>query len=289
MTLNINNIVKYFGKNKALDGINISLEPGIYGLLGPNGAGKTTLMRILTTIINEDSGTITYGDLNWNNKNDVRKIIGYLPQRFSLYKNLTVVQALEHIAILKGIENNINSQVIDVIEKVNLIEQKDKKIGHLSGGMIRRVGIAQAILGNPNIIVVDEPTAGLDPEERMRFRNLIKGLNRNKNNIVIISTHIVDDVEMMCEKVAIMDKGKIILEGKIAEIKNSAKYIVWEAEVSNEEFLDIEKNFIITQQNKTNTGYKLRLLSANKPIKSAKQVQPNLEEIYLSLIGRELN
>ncbi|SKA86493.1 ABC-2 type transport system ATP-binding protein [Clostridium sp. USBA 49] len=130
MTLNINNIVKYFGKNKALDGINISLEPGIYGLLGPNGAGKTTLMRILTTIINEDSGTITYGDLNWNNKNDVRKIIGYLPQRFSLYKNLTVVQALEHIAILKGIENNINSQVVDVIEKVNLIEQKDKKIGH---------------------------------------------------------------------------------------------------------------------------------------------------------------
>ncbi|MBZ9637682.1 ABC transporter ATP-binding protein [Clostridium sp. FP1] len=283
MILKIDNVVKSFGKNKALNGINIVLRPGIYGLLGPNGAGKTTLMRILTTVLNQDIGEITYGDLNWDNKNNVRKIIGYLPQKFSLYKSLTIIQALEHIGVLKGIKKDLNDQVIDVIEKVNLMDHKDKKIGQLSGGMIRRVGIAQAILGNPKILVVDEPTAGLDPEERMRFRNLIKGLS--STNIVIISTHIVEDVEMMCENVAIINKGQVILEGEIEEIKNSSKGISWEFEISSDEFLNLQDKLKITQQNKTNTGYKLRVISIHKPYQSAKEVQPTLEEIYLNLVS----
>lgn len=283
MILKIGNVGKTFGKNRVLNDVSITLKPGIYGLLGPNGAGKTTLMRILTTILNEDSGNITYGNLNWNNKNDVRKIIGYLPQRFSLYKNLTVVQALEHIGVLKGIKKDIRGEVVNIIRKVNLIDHKDKKIGQLSGGMVRRVGIAQAILGDPKIIIVDEPTAGLDPEERMRFRNLIKELNGD--NIIIISTHIVEDVQMICENVAIMDRGKIILEGDVEKIKDTAKGAVWELEISDKEFPALQEKVKITQQHRTDTGYNLRVIASQKPNESAVEVYPTLEEVYLNALG----
>ena len=198
-TLAINNVTKQYGSFTALQGVDLQIEPGVFGLLGPNGAGKSTLMRILTTLQPADSGHIEYDGLSWQKQHLVRDIIGYLPQKFSLYKHLKVKEALTHVAVLKGIKTPRDS-VQDVLHRVNLEEHQNKKIGALSGGMIRRLGIAQAILGNPQIMIVDEPTAGLDPEERIRFRNILQTLGTSKT--IIISSHIVEDIETVCDQAA---------------------------------------------------------------------------------------
>lgn len=192
---------------------------GSFGLLGPNGAGKTTLMRILTTLVPADSGEITMNDeLSWNNQHVVRSYIGYLPQHFSLYKNVTVAECLLHLAVLKGINKSKAKEEIDhLLQEVNLQEHKKKKIKQLSGGMLRRVGIAQALLGNPRLLIVDEPTVGLDIEERVRFRNLLRKLGVNRT--ILISTHIVEDVEMTCDYIGILKQGQIIFTGEKEELK----------------------------------------------------------------------
>ena len=286
--LKIENISKKFGKNDVLKDVSLTLDTGVYGLLGPNGAGKTTLMRILSTIIPSDSGNVMYNGVEWNKVNTVRKYIGYLPQKFSLYKNLTVVEALEHIAMLKGLsKKSLSSEVSDVIHKVNLDQDKNKKIKELSGGMVRRVGIAQAILGKPPIIIVDEPTAGLDPEERTRFRNLIKTIGREST--VLISTHIVDDVKTICQNAAILNHGKIIASGPIDHICSQAQGKVWEIIVSEDEYIDIGEKYSIVNQEKNGSDYNLVIISDHKPTQDAKECFPTLEAAFLYLINKDNN
>ncbi|SEN39846.1 ABC transporter ATP-binding protein [Lihuaxuella thermophila] len=278
--LRISGLVKDYGKQRALNHVDLVIEPGMFGLLGPNGAGKTTLMRILTTLITPTEGTVQYGDLNWKDASSVRKIIGYLPQKFSVYKQIRVDEALKHIAVLKGVEK-IENTVQSVLDKVNLTEHARKKIGQLSGGMLRRVGIAQAILGNPKIIVVDEPTAGLDPEERIRFRKLLRSLG--KDSIVIISTHIVEDIETTCQKVAILHTGNVIKEGSAEEIARAAEGKVWETTVSQDEFYDLADEWEVLSSYKREDRVEARILS-DVPPPDAKPVAATLEDGYLYLM-----
>lgn len=286
--MEINELCKNFSKVTALNSVSIILKQGIHGLLGENGAGKTTLMRILATIIEPDSGTITHNGISWKDKEKVRRLIGYLPQKFAMYKQLTVRESLRHIAILKGIGDNFKQYVEDSIYSVNLEEKADSKIGTLSGGMLRRLGIAQAIIGDPEIIIVDEPTAGLDPEERIRFRLLLKKLATNK--IVILSTHIVDDVEIICDTITILHKGKVITTGTSNEIKTNAENHIWEMQLAPKEYTEFigltTDNLVIDQKFKDGL-YCVRLLSKSQPSDSSTLVKPSLEEAYMWLIKNQ--
>lgn len=289
MGLEINNISKRYGELKALDNVSLKINNGMFGLLGPNGAGKTTLMRTITTLLPIEEGSITYNDIKWQNGDEVRKIIGYLPQHFSIYKNLKVYEALEHMAILKNVDN-AKEEVSSVLNKVNLYSDKDKKIKQLSGGMLRRVGIAQAILGNPKILVVDEPTAGLDPENRIKFRNLLRDIS--KDRIIIISTHIVEDIENTCNEIGILKKGSLLFSGNVIDFLEKAKGNIYEVDVNREEFNDISSRVRIISSKTFIDGYNIRFLIKNENEfipKNAKVVSPSLEDAYLYVAGRDAN
>ena len=289
MGLEINNISKRYGELKALDNVSFKINNGMFGLLGPNGAGKTTLMRTITTLLPIEEGSITYNDIQWQNGDEVRKIIGYLPQHFSIYKNLKVYEALEHMAILKNVDN-AKEEVSSVLNKVNLYSDKDKKIKQLSGGMLRRVGIAQAILGNPKILVVDEPTAGLDPENRIKFRNLLRDIS--KDMIIIISTHIVEDIENTCNEIGILKKGSLLFSGNVIDFLEKAKGHIYEVDVNREEFNDISSRVRIISSKTFIDGYNIRFLIKNENEfipKNAKVVSPSLEDAYLYVAGRDAN
>jgi ABC-2 type transport system ATP-binding protein len=278
----IKDLCKHYGELEALKNINLEIKPGMFGLLGPNGAGKTTLMRTITTLLAIEQGNISFGDLSWENANAVRELIGYLPQKFSLYKHIKVEEALNHIAVLKGVKTNKNKQVQEVLERFNLLEQRNKKISQLSGGMLRRVGIAQAILGNPKIIVIDEPTAGLDPEERIRFRNSLRAID--KEAIVIISTHIVEDIEATCDQVGVLNKGTLLYSGDISNMRNKAKGKVYEITGSRDELFGLERETTVVSNKTVDDGVKVRFIS-EKPYKDAIEVEPSLEDGYLYLVG----
>ncbi len=280
----IRNLNKSYNKLKALSDINLDIKPGMFGLLGPNGAGKTTLMRTITTLLEIEQGTIGFGDLSWENANSVRELIGYLPQKFSLYKHIKVEEALNHIAVLKGIKVDKKKQVEDVLERFNLIEERSKKISQLSGGMLRRVGIAQAILGNPKIVVVDEPTAGLDPEERIRFRNALTAIK--KDTIVIISTHIVEDIEATCDQVGVLNKGKLLYNGDISSMRNRAKGKVYEITVKRDEVYEVEKEVTVVSKKNVDDNIKLRFISDEYNSQWI-EVEPSLEDSYLYLVGND--
>lgn len=278
----IKDLCKHYGELEALKNINLDIKPGMFGLLGPNGAGKTTLMRTITTLLAIENGSICFGDLSWKNANAVRELIGYLPQKFSLYKHIKVEEALNHIAVLKGVKTNKNKQVQEVLERFNLLEQRNKKISQLSGGMLRRVGIAQAILGNPKIIVIDEPTAGLDPEERIRFRNSLRAID--KEAIVIISTHIVEDIEATCDQVGVLSKGTLLYSGNITDMRNKAKGKVYEITGSRDELFGLERESTVVSNKTVDNGVKIRFIS-EKPYKESAEVEPSLEDGYLYLVG----
>lgn len=213
--LKIINLKKLYGRNTVIDNISIEFGKGVFGLIGPNGAGKTTFIRILATVVKKDGGQIIYD--NARNITEIRRMIGYLPQKFSLYGGLTVREGLSYIALMKEIPSDkMGIEVSRAIKEVNLDEKADERISSLSGGMKRRLGIAQAILGDPEIILVDEPTAGLDPEERIRFRRLIAGIG--KEHTIIISTHIVEDVRSICDRIAVMNHGRIIENASYEEL-----------------------------------------------------------------------
>ena len=289
MGLEIKNISKRYGELKALDNVSFKINNGMFGLLGPNGAGKTTLMRTITTLLPIEEGSITYDDIQWQNGDEVRKIIGYLPQHFSIYKNLKVYEALEHMAILKNVDN-AKEEVSSVLNKVNLYSDKDKKIKELSGGMLRRVGIAQAILGNPKILVVDEPTAGLDPENRIKFRNLLRDIS--KDRIIIISTHIVEDIENTCNEIGILKKGELLFSGNVIDFLEKAKGHIYEVDINREEFNDISSRVRTISSKTFIDGYSIRFLIKNENEfipKNAKVVSPSLEDAYLYVAGRDAN
>jgi ABC-2 type transport system ATP-binding protein len=230
MELVITNLNKQYGNGvKALDNVSLTVNKGLFGLLGPNGAGKSSLMRTLATLQDADSGTVTLGDIDvLNNKEAVRKVLGYLPQEFGVYPRTSAIDLLDHLALLKGFNNTAERKemVLNLLNMVNLYDHRKKAVSSYSGGMRQRFGVAQCLIGSPKLIVVDEPTAGLDPGERNRFYNILSEIGENV--IVILSTHIVQDVRELCTQMAIIDKGKVLFSGNTDDALAQIKGKVWE-------------------------------------------------------------
>jgi ABC-type multidrug transport system ATPase subunit len=239
MELTIRNLSKTYSNGvKALQDVNLTIPKGMYGLLGPNGAGKSSLMRTIATLQDADEGSILLGDLNvLQQKEELRKQLGYLPQEFGVYPKVSAVDMLDHIAVLKGINTGRKELVEALLQRVNLWNFRKKALGSFSGGMKQRFGIAQALLGEPKLIIVDEPTAGLDPGERNRFYNLLSEIGEHV--IVILSTHIVEDVKELCSKMAIIDKGQVLFEGSPLDALKGIEGKVWERRMTKQELKDL--------------------------------------------------
>lgn len=287
MKIILNDISKTYGKVKALADINMIFSPGIHGLLGPNGAGKTTLIRILATVLSSDFGSISCEDkMNQINLLEVKNMLGYLPQHFCMYKHLTVEEALCNVAVLKNIpKSRENEQIKLALERTNLADFIKKRVGQLSGGMIRRLGIAQAILGEPRLLILDEPSVGLDPSERINLRKLLRDYN-DGNRIVIISSHIVNDVESLCDNVSIMNNGRVLISASIPEINALAAFSVIEEIVSENALRDLEKSNTIINFIPVASEYQVRYLSRTP--KNESRVPPSLEDSYTYIIQRDL-
>ena len=289
MKLEIKEVVKKFGSFTAVNGIDLTLENGVYGLLGPNGAGKTTFINMLSTVTEPTSGTILCDGTPISKLgSSYRAKIGYVQQYPQFYKNFTAREFLLYIASVKGIKSNEAKTRADrLLETYNLSFAAHKKVGGFSGGMKQRLGIAQAMLNEPELLILDEPTAGLDPVERVRFRNSISKLAGNR--IVILSTHIVQDVEYIAQKVVVMNKGEVIVSNspeKISDMLLGKVYIVECCENELNEYISCMKISNIAQHN---NGYSLRVISDEIPGRSASSIRPNLEDVFLYYFGREDN
>lgn len=280
-TIVMSHVSKFYGKKQALCDINLTIHQGMFGLLGRNGAGKTTLMKTLATLHEKKDGTITVCGIPIESAGRVREITGYLPQDFSMYPNMSVYECLDYLGALSGMNGETRKQQIDrLLKKVNLSEQRKKKVKALSGGMKRRLGIAQALLHNPKVLIVDEPTAGLDPEERIRFRNLLCEVAEER--IVILSTHIVGDIEATCEDIAILNEGKILFRGTVSELICDAQGKVYSVTVEKKELPQIKKNHIVTGMLSQGSQMRLRIISENTPeIPGTVLEEPNCEDAYM--------
>lgn len=281
MELTIRNLSKEYGKKKAVRCFNAVLTDGVYGLLGANGAGKTTLMRMICDVQEETKGSIL---LNGQNIHDLgeqyRNILGYLPQHFGYYPNFTAYKFLMYIAAIKGLpQKKAHKRSVELLQRVGLTEQKDIKIKTFSGGMKQRLGIAQALLNDPQVLILDEPTAGLDPKERVRFRNLISVLAENR--IVILSTHIVSDVEYIAKEILIMKSGELLQQGSPEAILQPIQEGVWECDVTGQEAERLEQNYIVANLKHSAGAERLRIISEMPPCKAAWNVEPTLEDLYL--------
>jgi ABC-type multidrug transport system ATPase subunit len=270
----------------ALNGVSLHIEKGMFGLLGPNGAGKTTLMRLICGILEQSYGTIHFNDVNVVEKREeLQGLIGYLPQDFGTYENMTAREYLNYQAISRNITDHTEREerIQYVINAVHMDKHIDEKIGSYSGGMKQRIGIAQMLLHLPRILVVDEPTAGLDPRERIRFRNLLVELSRDR--IVIFSTHIIEDIANSCDRVAVLNQGKIKYLGAPIKMTDFALGHVWQCEIKENEFQQLQKRFKIVHHIKLDQDLRIRILSEEQPLPEAKSVAPTLEDAYLWLLG----
>ena len=283
MELKIQNITKRYRDKTAVDDVSITLTPGVWGLLGANGAGKTTLMRMLAGILRPSSGRILCDGVEIGALGAAyREKLGYLPQEFGFYPEFTVQDYLEYMAALKGLPRTEAARQIDaLLERVSLTEVRRKKIIKLSGGMKRRVGIAQALLNDPEILILDEPTAGLDPKERVRFRNVISSLG--KNRMVLLSTHIVSDIDYIADRILIMKNGELIQEGTEKEITDKVEGCVWKCIVSEKEAGQITSSFIVSNMRSRGENVELRIVSERQPVAGAENVESTLEDAYLYL------
>lgn len=285
-TIEIKNLNQYYGKKQALHDINLTIQTGMFGLLGRNGAGKTTLMKVIATLLPCSKGEVTVCGNSTRKAPDVRRIVGYLPQDFSMYPNMTVYEAMDYMGVLSGFGKAQRRQRIPMLlDRVNLQDDQRKKVKALSGGMKRRLGIAQAILHNPEVLIVDEPTAGLDPEERVRFRNLLCEIAEDR--IVILSTHIVGDIEATCEDIAVLDGGSILYQGTVAELIAMAEGRVYSVEISKRELEDLKKDYIVTSMLTLGNNVMVRFLAEEKPFASAKLCEAGVEDAYLYLMHTE--
>lgn len=281
MELTIKNLTKQYGNKSAVHNFNAVLTNGVYGLLGANGAGKTTLMRMICGVQTETKGSIL---LNGKNIHDLGEqylnVLGYLPQHFGYYPNFTSYRFLMYIAAIKGLPHKkAHDRALELLDKVALTDQRNEKIKHFSGGMKQRLGIAQALLNNPKVLILDEPTAGLDPKERVRFRNLISALAENR--IVILSTHIVSDVEYIAKEILVMKEGDLVHRGTPEEILYPIKDFVWECRVSRKEAATLEAHYITANLRHSDGAECLRIISERCPSEHAQNVEPTLEDLYL--------
>lgn len=281
MKLIINNVSKSYGKKEALKNITLKIEAGIIGLLGPNGAGKSTLMRLIATIDQPTAGTITYDGLDTgDNPEVIRSNLGYLPQDFGVYPNMTAEEFLLYMAAMKGIaRQSAKKRVNELMGALNLTKAGKTLLGGYSGGMKQRVGIAQALLSDPSIIIVDEPTVGLDPEERIRFRNLLTGLSENK--IIILSTHIVSDVESIAPLIAILAGGRLSGVDTPENLMKAAEGAVWKSIVPASQLAELEGKYSISNTFPQSDGVHIRIISRSKPAVTVTGEVPTLEDAYL--------
>ena len=287
MKLELDGLTKEFGDFTAVNHINLTMTNGVYGLLGVNGAGKTTLMRMLCTLLKPTSGTICCNGKDiFNMDSEYRKLLGYLPQDFGFYPEFTVEDYLLYIAALKGIRPVVaKKRVKELIAKVGLSKAAHKKMKKLSGGMKRRAGIAQAMLNNPKILILDEPTAGLDPNERIRFRNLISELSEDR--LVLLSTHIVSDIEYIANEIWLMKDGEILHKGSIDELINSMTETVWECLVPKNRVSDFMEKYKISNMKSEINQVMLRIISHEKPVENAMRVEASLEDVFLYYFGEK--
>lgn len=302
MQLEFNNISKAYGKTQALDGFCAELTPGIYALLGPNGAGKSTLIHILTDNLKADSGSIRFTDDQQSQ--DVismgerfREMVGFMPQYPGMYPNFTAKEFLEYMATLKNVGKHlpkqerrsfVDKQIAEILEAVDLGAAAEKKIKTFSGGMKQRLALAQAVLGDPKILILDEPTAGLDPQQRIAVRNYISRISMNK--IVIIATHVVSDVEFIAKEIIMLRKGKVLCMAPQQTLLQKIADKVWIADVTESEVADLQNRFTVTgiaQSDTSNSAVTLRILSDSQPFADAKPTSPTLEDYYLYVFGQQ--
>jgi len=283
--LSIKNVHKRFGKVHALNNVSLDLKPGLFGLLGPNGAGKSTLMRTLATLQNPDEGIITLNGSDISQEPDVmRSVLGYLPQDFGVYPRMSAEALLDHIAVLKGINNakERKEQVISLLQNVNLLTHKSASVATYSGGMRQRFGVAQALIGDPKVLIVDEPTAGLDPFERQRFLDLLSEAGEEK--IIILSTHIVEDVRDLCADMAIMGDGEIVARGAPESLIDKIRDRVWRKKIDKTEVAGMKEKYDgrVLATRRLMGGVVMSVLSDKRPEAGFDQVDPNLEDAYFA-------
>ncbi len=284
MRIKIKDLTKiYPDGHKALSGLNLEIEPGMFGLLGPNGAGKTTLMRIMTLLQSATSGTVYFDDYDIaKDRKAIRSVLGYLPQDFRFFEKLKTWEFLDYGAGLAGIRGKRKrAEIVDeMLRKVGLFEVRDRWANKLSGGMKRRLGIAQAIIGNPKVIIVDEPTTGLDPEERIRFRNILSDIS-DKDVIILLSTHIVGDISSTCKKLALLNKGELRFEGSPDEMIKMTEGKVWEIFVTDLEFKGIKEKYPIISTIPSDGGWDIQIVAEAPEGFEGKTVPPNIEHAYV--------
>ncbi|WP_342664809.1 ABC transporter ATP-binding protein [Spirosoma panaciterrae] len=291
MKLLIENLAKTYSNGvRALNHVSLTIEPGLFGLLGPNGAGKSSLMRTIATLQLPDEGRVVLQDINGQDidavrqPDELRKVLGYLPQDFGVYPRIDAITLLDHLAMLKGIHNRSERKetVETLLQRVNLWDMRKKNLSGYSGGMRQRFGIAQALLGNPKLIIVDEPTAGLDPAERNRFLNLLAGVGQEA--IVILSTHIVEDVEELCRQMAIINKGQVLLSGHPLEAINHLKGHIWKKQASLSEVDELYRTLIIINERMIAGEPVVYAYSLAQPAPGFVPVEAGLEEVYFTQI-----
>jgi len=286
----IGDLVKTYSSGvQALKGVSLELHPGVFGLLGPNGSGKTTLMKIVATLLEPDSGTIEMNGADLLTRKDhTRRMLGYLPQDFGLYPTLTAWQMLDYFAKLKGVtDRKERHALIDaLLDRVNLSSERQQRLGEFSGGMRQRLGIAQALIGEPELIIVDEPTAGLDPEERVRFHNLISE-TASENTVVILSTHIVSDVSNVCSSMAIIRQGKILSACSPRQAVDQLKGSVWEGSVSREQLSAFKSQFNVISSRNFDGQARVRVISKGQcPSGEFTEAMPVLEDYYFDFVNQ---
>lgn len=291
--ISISHVDKYYGKKQALKDVSLTIGQGMFGLLGRNGAGKTTLMKMLATLHDKQAGEISVCGIPISRAKEIRGITGYLPQDFSMYPNMTVYECLDYLGMLSGMPGVLRQKRIAMLlKRVNLTEKKRSRVKSLSGGMKRRLGIAQALLHDPRVLIVDEPTAGLDPEERIRFRNLLCEVAEER--IVILSTHIVGDIEATCENIAILNEGELLWSGTVTQLLENARGKVYTAEIPASMLPQVKRDYIVTGMLRSEHMVTVRFLADEQPGGSpdgafsenrgqggARAAMPNCEDAYM--------
>lgn len=285
MEIVLKNLGKQYGKeNWGVQDLNFKIGPGVLGLLGPNGAGKSTLMSVIATITRPTCGQVVWNGVNLeDNPNRLRNVLGYLPQDFGVYPHLTAVEFLEYMAALKNLSpSESRTKINQLLDLVNLSDARSRRLGEFSGGMKQRIGIAQALLNDPQVLIVDEPTSGLDPQERVRFRNLLSDLSDER--IIILSTHIVPDVEAVATDIAVINAGRLIKHALPEDMLEMVEGKVWEVIISSDELMDLRKEALVGSVVHRSNGIQARIITEKPSQKQAKIQEPTLEDAYLFCI-----
>ncbi len=292
MHIKIENLNKiYRGGSYAIKDLNLEIPNGMFGLLGPNGAGKSTLMRILVTLMKPTSGRVMVDDLDLaRNRREIRSMLGYLPQDFSFFSKLKTYEFLDYAARLAGMKNSAvrRRAVEQMLEEVGLFEARDRNANKLSGGMKRRLGIAQALINDPKVIIVDEPTTGLDPEERIRFRNLLSTIS-TRDVIIILSTHIVGDISSTCDNMALLNKGKLAFAGSPEQLVKEAEGNVWLVRATEKEYLEINEKYPVISTIPIDGGWEVQVVTPDINGYHGQPIAPNLEHAYVHFMENKLN